>query len=171
MLRSIKGGARFQTFSFLLAVLLFFLASWGRAEQGEPLPIIVDYVIDGDSLVVKRNEEAMEIRLWGIDAPEYDQPYSARSKDALKKMTVGQEGTLYVKYRDRYDRYVAVLVIDNLNINQEMVKDGHSWVYGRYCNETVCGRWEKMQADAKANRYGLWGGKDPISPWRWKAKR
>lgn len=171
MLRSIRRGSRLQTFSYLSAVLLFFLASWVRAEQGNPLSVIVEYVIDGDSLVVTRNGKAMEIRLWGIDAPEYDQPYSAPSKEALKKMTAGQEGTLYIKYRDRYDRYVAVLVIDELNINQEMVKDGYGWVYRRYCNEPVCGRWEQMQAEAKANRHGLWGGKDPISPWRWKAKR
>ncbi|NNF45182.1 MAG: thermonuclease family protein [Desulfofustis sp.] len=172
MIRTIGEVSSFQTIVFYSFVfLIFFLAGEGRAEQGHPLSVVVDYVIDGDSLMVKRNGKAMEVRLWGIDAPEYDQPYSAGSKKALKKMTVGQEGTLFVKYRDRYDRYVAVLVIGELNINQELVIDGHSWVYGRYCNEPVCGRWEQKQSEAKANRRGLWSGSDPVPPWQWKARR
>lgn len=170
MLRSIRR-AGIQIFSYLLAVQLCLLASWSRAELGNPLSVVVDYVIDGDSLVVQRNGKEMEVRLWGVDAPEYDQPYSARAKEALKILTEGQEGTLYVKYRDRYERYVAVLVIDGLTINAELVKDGLSWVYGRYCDEPVCQRWELMQAEAKTNRQGLWGGRNPVPPWRWKGIR
>jgi endonuclease YncB( thermonuclease family) len=135
------------------------------------MSVAVDYVVDGDSLVVKRNGKAMEVRLWGIDAPEYDQPYSAVSKKALQKLTAARAGTLYVKYRDRYGRYVAVLVIDDLNINQELVKGGYSWVYGRYCREPICRRWELLQDEAKADRHGLWAGRDPVPPWQWKARR
>jgi endonuclease YncB( thermonuclease family) len=135
------------------------------------MPVVVDYVVDGDSLVVRHNGNAMEVRLWGIDAPEYDQPYSVLSKKALKELTVGQAGTLYVKYRDRYDRYVAVLVIEGLNINQELVQGGHSWLYGRYCSEPICAHWEVLQEEAKANRRGLWGRGDPVPPWQWKARR
>ena len=160
-----------RTSCYLLVILQAVLPGWGKAEQANPLSVVVDYVIDGDSLVVKRNGKTMEVRLWGIDAPEYDQPDNAQSKDGLKRLTAGQKGTLYVKYRDRYDRYVAVLVIDQFNINQELVKDGHAWVYRRYCNETVCERWIQMEGEAKANRHGLWDGRDPIPPWRWKAKR
>ena len=156
---------------YLLVSLVLFIASVASAAQRQPMSVVVDYVVDGDSLVVKRDGKAMEIRLWGIDAPEYDQPYSGLSKKALKKLTVGQAGTLYVKYRDRYDRYVAVLVIDELNINQELVRSGHSWLYGRYCREPICTRWELMQAEAKANRQGLWAGDDPVPPWQWKARR
>lgn len=171
MCRSIRRGSNLQAFSCLLVVLLLFLAGWSRAEQKKPMAVVVDYVIDGDSLVVKGNGKTLEVRLWGIDAPEHNQPYSDRSREALKDMTVGQGGTLYAKYRDRYDRYVSVLLIDGQNINQELVRDGHAWVYKRYCDEPVCGLWQQMQAEAKANRYGLWGGSDPIPPWRWKAKR
>lgn len=171
MLRSIRNGFGLQKSSLLLLALVLFPVSWGTSEQADPLSVVVEYVIDGDSLMVKHNDKSMEVRLWGIDAPEYDQPSSDRSKDGLKELTIGHKGTLYVKYRDRYDRYVAVLEIDKLNINQELVKDGHAWVYTRYCNESMCGSWEQMQAKAKANRLGLWAGSDPIPPWRWKAKR
>jgi endonuclease YncB( thermonuclease family) len=156
---------------WLLFLLVLLLAVAGRAQQGQSLSVEVDYIIDGDSLVVARNGKAMEVRLWGIDAPEYDQPYSDGAKNALKKMTAGQQGRLYIKYQDKYDRYVAVLFIDELNVNQELVKTGHSWVYGRYCNEPVCAHWELMQEEAKAKRRGLWRGSDPVPPWQWKSRR
>ncbi len=172
LIRAATESSPAQALVCYLSVLLFlFVASLGLAEQGQPMPVIVDYIVDGDSLVVKHNGKAMEVRLWGIDAPEYDQPYSALSKKALKDVTGGRAGTLYVKYRDRYDRYVAVLVIEDLNINQELVKGGHSWLYGRYCSEPICALWELMQEEAKANHQGLWGGGDPVPPWQWKARR
>ena len=171
MFRLIRRVSNLQKCSCLLLALLLLLASWGRTEQAIPLSVVVEYVIDGDSLMVKHDDKSMEVRLWGIDAPEYDQPSSDPSTDILQALTIGRKGTLFIKYRDRYDRYVAVLEIDELNINQELVKEGHAWVYTRYCNEAVCGRWEQMQAQAKANRHGLWADGDPIPPWRWKAKR
>ena len=140
------------------------------AAQG-PVDIVVDYVVDGDSLVVQKAGKVMEVRLWGIDAPEYDQPDSIPAKNALKKMVVGQNGVLYIKYRDRYGRYVSLLKIDDLNVNETMVATGHGWVYTRYCREPVCQRWEHLQAEAKKKKRGLWNGKNPVPPWQWKASR
>ena len=154
----------------LLVFLVLFLTVAVRAQQGQTLSVKVDYVIDGDSLMVKHKGRAMEVRLWGIDAPEYDQPYSDGAQRALKKMTAGQKGRLRIKYRDRYDRYVAILLIDELNVNQELVKAGHSRVYGRYCDEPVCAHWKLLQEEAKANHRGLWRGRDPVSPWQWKRR-
>lgn len=160
---------------FFLCVICFLAAS-GFTEriawsaQG-PAAIIVDYVVDGDSLVVQKGTKKMEVRLWGIDAPEYDQPDSIMARNGLKKMVMGQKGVLYIKYQDRYGRYVSLLKIKDLNVNEAMVANGHSWVYDRYCREPVCQRWKHLQAEAKKQRRGLWSGNDPVPPWQWKASR
>lgn len=156
--------------------LIFFFAVLACLQSSKvagqlPVSIVVDYVVDGDSLVVRRSGKAMEVRLWGIDAPEYDQPDSVPAKNALKRMAVGQEGALYIKYRDRYGRYVSLLKIDDLNVNEEMVAAGHCWVYIRYCREPVCKKWEDLQEEAKKKRRGLWNGNNPVPPWQWKARR
>ncbi len=157
---------------WLMCLLTAFIFTEGiaGASQG-PAAIIVDYVVDGDSLVVRKGARKMEVRLWGIDAPEYDQPDSIPAKNGLKKMVMGQKGVLYIKYQDRYGRYVSVLKIEDLNVNEAMVAAGYSWVYDRYCREPVCQRWKHLQAEAKEQRRGLWSGKDPVPPWQWKASR
>jgi endonuclease YncB( thermonuclease family) len=45
-----------------------------RAWRGELVR-----VIDGDSLVVLREGEKTKVRLWGIDCPDGQRPYSAES--------------------------------------------------------------------------------------------
>ena len=166
----ITTGSRISLLSICFAAAVVFTEVIAGAAQG-PAMIIVDYVVDGDSLVVWNGAQKMEVRLWGIDAPEYDQPDSIPAKNGLKRMVMGQKGALYIKYQDRYGRYVALLEIEGLNVNEAMVAAGHSWVYDRYCREPVCRRWKDLQAQAKEQRRGLWSGNDPVPPWQWKASR
>ena len=172
----ISGKKRLgHVFSVVLTIFLcplFYAPLPSLAVTGqEPITVDVRYVIDGDSLVVTKNGEEMEVRLWGIDAPEYDQPHSDSSREALKHLVGGRSGVLYSKYRDRYGRFVALLLIGNLNVNEEMVRGGHSWVYDRYCDEQVCERWKRLQAEAQNHKRGLWRTSEPIAPWQWKARR
>ncbi len=164
----------------LTALALVWLLAFGpgafvqlacAAERKSALMVKVNHVIDGDSLVVIENGRKLEIRLWGIDAPEYDQPNSRESKSALVQMVRDRTGQLYMKYKDRYGRYVAVLEIDGLNVNQELVRGGHVWVYDRYCTEKICEHWRLLQEDARSKDSGLWGGNNPEPPWQWKARR
>ena len=173
-----KGNSGFYLIAagkrgFFLIVWAAFMLSdtaWAATAQG-PVTVVVDYVIDGDSLMVKRDGKAMEVRLWGIDAPEYDQAGSGQAREALKRLVNGQKGELSIKYLDRYDRYVAVLTIGNFNVNEEMIRAGHSWVYERYCNEPPCQNWIDLQRVARKKGRGLWRETDPVPPWRWKAER
>ncbi|MGI9536789.1 MAG: thermonuclease family protein [Desulfocapsaceae bacterium] len=172
--KSLEGIETGRLFDILL--LMFFIAlltsiHCTASAAEESVAVVVDYVVDGDSLVVRRKGTAMEVRLWGIDAPEYDQPNSLPAKNALKKLVVGRKGELQAKYRDRYGRHVSLLTIEDLNINEAMVAAGHSWVYSRYCREVVCLRWAHLQAEAKKKKLGLWKENNPIAPWQWKASR
>ena len=65
----------------------------------------VDRVVDGDTVYTK---DGTTIRLYGIDAPERDQPYGKQATRALDGVI---ETKVYVleKDTDRYGRLVGVL--------------------------------------------------------------
>lgn len=60
------------------------------ADTAEILTSVVSgpaYVIDGDSIVIKKTQ----IRLYGVDAPELNHPYGKKAKWALVSLCKGQK--------------------------------------------------------------------------------
>lgn len=79
------------------------------------------YIIDGDSLRIKGEE----IRLFGVDAPEFDHPYGKQAKWALHALTKGQTVQVNVVALDHYGRTVAKCFLpDGRDLSAEMVKQG-----------------------------------------------
>ena len=128
-------------------------------------PARVDRVIDGDTLVVQRDRALVKIRLFGIDAPEHDQPGGSQSKQALRSMVKGQALDVLPVDRDRYGRTVARLAIHGSDVGTMMVRAGQAWQFTRYDH----GRTLK-QAEERARRegVGVWSGRDPQPPWLWR---
>lgn len=86
--------------------------------------------IDGDSLWLG----GVEIRLWGINAPEWDQPGGQRAKAVLAAL-VAQGGALSCQsfYKDRYGRSVSrCLMADGRDLACEIIKSGSAHDYARY---------------------------------------
>jgi endonuclease YncB( thermonuclease family) len=128
-------------------------------------------VIDGDSLRVKAGRQVTEIRLYGIDAPEWGQEYGNKAKQALKRKINRKKVTVVQKDIDRYGRTVALVSSSSGLVNREMVKDGFAWMYPKYCRQQpLCSELKALEQRARSRRIGLWRGKNPISPWQWKWK-
>lgn len=125
-------------------------------------------VIDGDSLVVRLNNTTREIRLWGIDSPEYRQRYGVQSGKQLRKLVSGKTVTVKQKDVDSYNRIVALVYLGTTLINEEMIQLGNSWVYTRYCDDVLCDKWQKLQQQARKERLGLWKNGDVMPPWKWR---
>ncbi len=116
-------------------------------------------VIDGDSLIVN----GTEIRLEGIDAPEYhqycydqnDEPYHCGDDayQALKAMA-GPDTACRQTVRDRYHRSVAVCTSRGKVINKEMVRQGRAVAYTRYTKAYVA-----AEKEARAAKRGIWRGR------------
>ncbi len=161
------SGAVLRGSCLLLAVAALFA---GDAVADEYRNGKVDHVIDGDSLIVDVAGHQREVRLWGIDSPEYDQPGAQISTAALHRLADGRSVRLHIKYRDRYGREVAELYQAGTNINEKLVSGGYSWVHPYYCREPVCRSWNELEAEARRKRIGIWGSDNPIPPWRWKKR-
>ena len=136
------------------------LAHWTRFEfQAEA------HVIDGDSLRIGDEE----VRLFGIDAPEYQQicidqktgqafSCGKRSRAHLEWMIDGREVRCEGWERDKFDRLLGECHVGEILLNRRMVLDGWAVSFGDYRTE---------EEAAKTKRVGLWSS-DFEDPYKWR---
>lgn len=136
-----------------------------EAREGQ-----VVQVFDGDSFVMREpGGTETEVRLFGIDAPERHQPWSRRSRQALRGLVRGRALRLVTVTEDQYGRVVATVyrVDDGMDVNAEMLRQGHAWVYRRYTDDP---RLYRLEDEARQAGRGLWSlpDADRVPPWRWR---
>lgn len=176
---SVGTTALHRCLLFLLFVAAFFPWFAQRCEaETRLLPEIgsswsarLVSVIDGDSLLVSREGQEVHLRLYGIDAPEFNQPGAGLARRHLKLLVSGRPLSVTVMDIDRYGRAVAQVRTDRTHVNEELIRVGAAWVYPRYCTTAGCQRWKELQQQARTQRIGLWRQQRPISPWQWKRNR
>ena len=136
------------------------------------LPGRVVRIIDGDGLVAEvPGFGRLNVRLAYLDAPEHDQPWGQKSKEALTRLTRGSPIQLRLLYRDRYARAVAVVLAGGVVLNEELVRHGHAWVYSRYLPAPLRSRYGALEHAARQSRVGLWGASTkPVPPWEWRRR-
>lgn len=78
-------------------------------------------IVDGDTLVIQK----VQVRLFGVDAPEITHPYGQKAKWALVSICKGQVVEATVTETDDHGRTVAKCYLaDGRDISAEMVKLG-----------------------------------------------
>jgi endonuclease YncB( thermonuclease family) len=110
-------------------------------------------VTDGDTIAVLVERRAIKVRLAEIDAAEKGQPYGSPAKQALSDIVFGKVATVREQPRDRYGRTVGRVYVDGRDVNAELVRTGHAWVYQKYATDRSLYR---LEAEAKAAQRGLW---------------
>ena len=135
----------------------------------------VVHVTDGDTVKVQGPGLPVErVRLLGIDAPEMDQDFGKVARRVLADKVEGREVLLHTHGRDRYGRVLAELVLDGVDVNLAMVREGLAWHYAHYAADQFPGdaaRYARAQADARALRTGLWAYPNPVPPWDWRRRK
>ncbi len=116
----------------------------------------VKYVYDGDTFMIQNNEV---VRLLSIDTPEKNQPCYKEAKNRLMELVLKKEIILEQgnTQKDKYDRMLAWVFMDNKNINLLLVEEGLARAF-ILSNEKY--NQEIIQAEkwAKAEEVGcLWG--------------
>jgi micrococcal nuclease len=104
--------------------------------------------------------------MFGIDAPEGNQPFGKESMDYILKY-IDRDATLVVHSHDQYKRTLGTLFVDGQDINLLLVKSGYTWYYKRYLNDK---KYADAQENARKNKLGLWALPNPIQPWNWRHK-
>ena len=111
--------------SFL--TLLIAVSSPAETIRGRVL-----WVQDGDTVALTASNGLwFRVRLWGIDAPESDQPGGQAALTELIRLVGRKQVTVDIKDRDRYGRLVGVILYRKRDINLEMLRLGQAWHYRR----------------------------------------
>jgi endonuclease YncB( thermonuclease family) len=141
-----------------------------EAEERTVLAGVVVGVVDGDTADVKLESGMIRIRLHAIDAPEMGQAYGKNAKQALSSLVYGQAVQVEPYEQDRYDRLVARLWLDELDVNAEMVKRGMAWTYRRYADDPAYCAYEKAARDLHRGLWSLPLEQRP-APWEWRQRK
>jgi endonuclease YncB( thermonuclease family) len=126
-------------------------------------------VTDGDTISVRIEGREITIRLYGVDCPEKQQEYGMQAKDYVEDLLLtGTVGIIPVE-EDRYGRVVAIVKTqDGTALEEKLLASGLAWVYPQYCKRAECAGWKNLETRAKSERRGLWQGKNPVEPWKWR---
>lgn len=122
-------------------------------------------ITDGDTIKVLIEGQQVQVRLYGIDAPERGQAFGSQAQTALKQITAGRKVTIKTIDTDRYKRPVALIYADGAIVNEILVASGYAWVYPQYCKQSFCSDWKQKEATARVNKNGLWQETNPVPPW------
>ena len=128
---------------------------------------VVD-VKDGDTVEVLRSSgQTVDVRIFGIDAPESNQSYGSASTRAARRYVGGKSVRVRVEDVDRYGRAVSRIEVQGGTLGELLVGDGLAWWYRRYAPRAT--DLERLQQQARNADRGLWSQRDPIAPWDWRS--
>jgi endonuclease YncB( thermonuclease family) len=129
-------------------------------------------VSDGDTLtILDASLQQFKIRLAGIDAPEKGQSFGTRAKESLSEMVFNKQVVVESSKEDRYRRKVGKVQHDGMDVNLELLKKGMAWHYTAYAKEQEMAdrkAYADAEAEAKAQRRGLWQENTPSAPWEFR---
>lgn len=129
---------------------------------------VVKRVIDGDTLLLKKDGKEIRVRLIGVDTPE------SVHKDKKRNTKWGKKASKYTKSHltgkvvylesdteplDRYGRTLAYVYTDKNKktmFNKELVKNGYARAVYYAPNGKYRTEFESLQKKAKKEKKGFW---------------
>ena len=114
---------------------------------------------DGDSLMVGDTE----VRLFGIDAPEFDQSCTKNGQEwscgtaaaeQLSRLVTGKHVVCVSVGVDAHKRVLGRCMAGATDVNRTMVALGYAVAFRRYSSDYV-----SAEETAKVNKRGIWAGK------------
>ncbi|TSC58089.1 MAG: micrococcal nuclease [Candidatus Peregrinibacteria bacterium Greene0416_19] len=155
-----------------LLIVFLLLSACRQAEPVPPQPAQVlpgfarvSRVIDGDTIEVTLHDNATEkIRFIGIDTPETvdpRQPVECFGKEASRNMQSLVAGKAVrldadpAQERDRYQRLLRYVHVDDQDIGAAMIRDGYALSYKRYPHPRL-EEYNALERSAREEGRGLW---------------
>jgi len=156
----------------LLAVLVVALILRGAVRIGTTVYGTCTWVCDGDTVYVRISPFLkIKVRIAGEDAPESDQDYGKESREFLNRFLYRKRVSVQLVDRDRYGRYVGIVMCENRDAALEILRAGLAWCYYAYLKNLpphFASAYKKAAYNAKMNRRGLWKSSKPVAPWDWR---
>jgi micrococcal nuclease len=122
----------------------------------------VERVVDGDTLLLANRAR---VRLIGVDTPETvkpdtpPQPWGAEATAFTKQFVAG--GIVRLEFDrervDQYDRFLAYVYVDEVMLNEELLRAGLARMEPQYrYDPAMKRRFRAAEDQARAERIGIW---------------
>ena len=142
---------------FLLSTILLFSSFSAINAQISISGEVID-VLDGKTAVIAATSGKVRVELQYIEVPEPGQQFHETVVEHLRKMLIGK----VVDYRARTiykDRTVGRLLLGNIDVSQQMLRDGAAWhipakLTGQEASEVTI--YSSNEADARTEKRGIW---------------
>ena len=137
----------------ILVALLFSSPAFAQAPVFGP-----GQAKDGDSLMVGDKE----VRLFGIDAPEFDQSCKrdgqdwncgASAAERLAQLVNGKSVVCSTVGTDQHGRALGRCMVGATDVNRAMVSSGYAVAFRRYSSDYV-----SAEDSARVTKRGMWAG-------------
>lgn len=121
-------------------------------------------VVDGDTFKIEFRGESKSVRMIGIDTPEVNHPsesvqcYGVEASLKTKELIEGKEVRLEqdVSQTDRYGRILAYVWLDEVFINEKIVKEGYAFSSSYPPDVKYQDILDEAEIFARENKAGLW---------------
>src|SRR5688572_6310625 len=155
------GKILIEAVACLLALFMVVTPAMAADFTGE-----VIRVLDGDTIEVLHEKKPERIRLYGIDCPEKGQPFGQKAKQATSSLLFGKAVRIESHGRDKHRRTLGTVFDGDLNVNQQLVKEGWCWWFRKFVpkDQTM----KQFEQAAKDANKGLWADPNPVPPWLYR---
>lgn len=163
---TMQPAARIST--ILIVIVVALLSRLLTPQPNLPEPVadeelgLVRRVVDGDTLLL---EDGRRIRLIGVDTPESvkpdfpAEPFGPEAAEFTGKLLTGRQVRL-VYDRERFDQYgrtLAFVYLDDLLVNEELIRQGLSPAQLQYpYRSDMKTRFKAAEKSARERRIGIW---------------
>lgn len=136
-------------------------------------------VIDGDTIIVKRHNQRLTIRLAFIDAPEINQksldkvPVGRMIKDYLEKLVLNKEVEVQLVEKDFFKRWIGVVYLKETSVNHLLVKKGLAILYSgsKFLSKTQKFQFLQAYFIARQRGVGIWQTVGIMNPKNFRKKK
>ncbi|MEO1352298.1 MAG: thermonuclease family protein [Cyanobacteria bacterium J06635_15] len=136
------------------------------------IPVHLNHVKDGDTLIVSTNTDTERVRLYGIDCPELAQkPFGDRARQRLQALLEPYKDLELIEVdRDRHGRLVAEVWVEDGCINTQLLSEGHAVAYVRHLKGEFHDRYLAAEATARRAQLNFWQQPHPEMPWDYRRR-
>ncbi|MFM7651294.1 MAG: thermonuclease family protein, partial [Acidimicrobiaceae bacterium] len=164
LLRVCRSTARHVPFAFILLIGVCIACTGANSVQSDVATI--ESVIDGDTIVLRVQNQTETVRLLGVDTPETVHPSKpiecyGPEASAFTKATLAKGSTVKllrdVEPRDRSQRLLVYLFLaDGTLFNQLLIDRGFARTLSIEPNTAFASQFATHESNAKDRRVGLW---------------
>jgi micrococcal nuclease len=94
------------------------------------------------------------------------QAFGQKAKQATSSLLFGKDVRIESHGRDKHRRTLGTVFDGDLNVNQELVKEGWCWWFRKFVPKDPT--LKQLEQEVKDAKKGLWADPNPVPPWLYR---